>query len=249
MNLRQYIANAEKTYSYRIKTVVPLSDDAMGRIERVILKYQPVDLSAPRKTMMQKNPLDFPTVGVAEVHIVDAEFGLPASPAQLQMELVKALGIPEKFLVVRGDNDPMEHQSEEIVAKAEMDEAEKDAKPGSLLELPEYEEAEPVEGKDLYGDDYNKRFLGYLKTVADERREQTKVDSPNAPFKWLDMPKPDVDADEGPSIGSEAGSVADERVSSQGNLDDNKRTYTQVYQKKGKVYVKRETNDPIRKDK
>lgn len=249
MNLRQYIFNAEKTYSYRIKTVVEMNDDLMGRIERVILKYQPLEMSSPRKTMMQKTPLDFPTVPVAEVHMVDVELGLPASAAQLQMELVKALGLPEKFVVVRGDNDPLEAQNNAIEAGLAMDEAEKDAKPGALLDLPNYEEGEEP-GKELYGDAYNKRFLGYLNKIDAERREAMKKDSPNSPFKWLDMPKNDIADDEGPTIGSEnAGENGDERVSGEGNLDDNKKTYTRAYQKQGKVYVKRETNTPIRKGK
>lgn len=249
MSLRQYIANAEKTYSYRIKTVVELNDDLMGRIERIILKYQPIDMSSPRKTMMQKTPLDFPTVPVAEVHMVDVELGLPASSAQLQMELVKALGLPEKFLVVRGDNDPIEAQNNAIEAKIEMDEANKDAEKGALLDLPNYEEAD-APGAALYGDDYNKRFLGYLNKVDTERREAMKVDAPNSPFKWLDMPKNEIEADSGPSVGETAsGENGDERVSGQGNLDDNKKTYTQIYKKQGKTFVKREENTPVRKGK
>lgn len=248
MSIRHYIAQAEKTYTYRIKTVVPLTDDAMGRIERVILRYQPLDLGSPRKTMFQKSPLDFPTVPAAEVHMVDVELGLPASGYVLAREITQALGLPEKFVVVRGENDPTELETERLAAKGDMDEAAAKAgeTPGALLDLPNYDEAESKDGSELYGDKYNKRFLGYLKGVEDERNEAMKLKNTPSPFGWLDMPKSDVADDAGPTIGTEAGKE-DEDLSNKGNLDNDRKKYTRVYQKQGKTFVKSETGNPVRK--
>ena len=64
---REFLATNEKQYYYRIKTVVPLDDAAMDRIERTIVKYLPLDVGRPEKTIFQRHPLDFPGVDNAEV--------------------------------------------------------------------------------------------------------------------------------------------------------------------------------------
>lgn len=245
MDIRHYISSVEKTYCYRIKTIVPLTDDAMGRIERIILKYQPIDLSTPRKTMFQKNPLDFPTVPGAEVHIVDVELGLPASPYNLAREIKDVLGVPDKFVVVRGSNDPTELETERFNAVAEMDEkaAKEGMEPGALLDMPQYDEVAPHEASDYYGDTYNRKFLGYIAKVESERKEAVKK---SQPFEWLPAAKSDVEADAGPTIGHEDGKPGAD-VSGKGNLDDARKSYSRVYRKDGKTFVKIEGGDPVRK--
>jgi len=81
MRIQKYLAEVEKSYHYRIKTIVPLDDDKMGRIEHAILKYNPLSLSQPKKTIIQKNPLDFPSIVASEVYIVDVELG----PARVRL--------------------------------------------------------------------------------------------------------------------------------------------------------------------
>ena len=249
MDIRKYISEVEKTYTYRIKTVIKLDDDAMGRIESAIMKYQPIKLSTPKKTLLQKNPLDFPTVQNAEVYIVDVELGLPASAYVLQQEIRLFLDAPEKFVVVRGDNEPSENETEALAAKNDLDMAAKEegAVRGAMLDLPNYDEAEPVEAKDYYGDDYNRRFLGYLKKVEIERTAEAKIEAPNQKFGWLDMPKPDVEADAGPTIGTTEPGERNPKLSNQGNVDDDKKSYARIYTKKGNTYVKRQDSDSVRK--
>lgn len=96
MNLKHYIAETERTYTYKLKTICQLDDYAMDRIEQVCLKYQPIDISRPRKLMMQKAPLDFNNVDAAEVWVVDFEFGLPVSSYVLGEEIRYALGARER---------------------------------------------------------------------------------------------------------------------------------------------------------
>ena len=249
MDIRKYISEVEKTYTYRIKTVIKLDDDAMGRIESAIMKYQPIKLSAPKKTMLQKNPLDFPTVQNAEVYIVDIELGLPASAYVLSQEVRLFLAAPEKFVVVRGDNEPLENETEALIAKNDLDLAAKEegAVRGAMLNLPNYDEAEPVESTDYYGDQYNRRFLGYLKKVETERTEASKIETPNQKFGWLNMPKSDVEADAGPTIGTAEPGERNPKLSSQGNVDDDNKSYARIYMKKGNTYVKRQDSDSVRK--
>lgn len=264
MDIRRYIAEAERTYHYRIKTVVPLDDAAMDRIERAIMKYQPLDISLPKKTMLQKHPLDFTQVQNAEVWIVDVETGLPASSYVMLQEIRNALNVPEKFVIVRGDNDPTEAESERLVAQAEMDaEAEKSgmSRASALETAEDYPEANEVDGTQFYGDAYNRRLRAYLKDVEQTRRPE-KVDPKNPLFPWRDMPdradqEPTQDDtnfnaylktehnDEVPA--SDAGDS--ERISGAGNVDDDARTYRRVYRDAtGKDKVLRRSPAPVRKE-
>jgi hypothetical protein len=247
MSLKKYIVETERSYNYRLKTIVSLDDDAMDRIERLAMKYQPLDISRPRKTIMQKNPLDFTNIGVdaAEVWIVDFEFGLPASGYAFGEEIRHVLGAPEKYVIVRGANDPTEVESERLVAGAEIaDEAVKQGlTPSGLLNDPTYSEVTPAEN--LYGKVHNERFLDYLRTVQKEREAKSKVDPLSPLFKWIDMPKQETtdegeynaDIPDAPRLGK-AGPTSDgSDTAKEGNLDDRKRTYKRQYGKNGERVI------------
>lgn len=250
MNLHQYIHDSERTYNYRIKTVCELNDDAMDRLERVLMKHCPVDIKRPRKTMLQKNPLDFTTVDAAEVYIVDIELGVPASVYTLTKELCKSMGINGDHLVVRGYNDPHEIENELQSSKTEMDEEAEAAgmEQSSILLDPNYENGE--DPQELAGDAYNKKFLSYLRKVQDEKPTQKKVDAPHPLSVWKDQPKGEP-TDEGdynaniegaPTIGK-AGEGPDVETSNQGNLTDRKRTYKRQYGKEGTLKMLQRTVD------
>lgn len=240
MNLHHYLNESERTYHYRIKTVNELNDDCMDRLERVLMKYCPVDISRPRKTMLQKHPLDFSTVDAAEVYIVDVELGVPASSYVLHRELCQSMHINGDHLNVRGDNEPSEIENERLSAKTEMDEeaAASGMEQTSLLLDPNYENGE--DPQELAGDKYTKKFLSYLRAVQEEKPTQKKVDAPHPLSVWKDQPKGEA-TDEGdfnahikdaPTIGK-TGTAPDVEPSNQGNLTDRKRTYKRQYGKNG----------------
>ncbi len=244
MSLKKYIAETERSYNYRLRTIAALDDDAMDRIERIVMKYQPIDISRPRHTMLQANPLDFTNVDVyaAEVWIVDFVLGLPASGYALGEEIRSALGLRERHVIVRGSNDPTEVESERILAGNAIgkEAAKLGLKPSGLLTDPEYSEVTPV--ADLYGKEHNERFLDYLRTVEKERNEAMKVDPLSPLFSWLDMPDQDVPTDEGtyndnipgaPRLGKAGARTDGSDAAREGNLDDRKRTYKRLYGKTG----------------
>ena len=241
MNLKNYIAETERTYTYKLKTIVQLDDYAMDRIEQVCLKYQPIDISRPRKLMLQKAPLDFTNVDAAEVWVVDFEFGLPVSSYVFGEEIRYALGARERDVIVRGSNDPTEVENERLVAADEMsaEATAKGLKPSGLIEDPTYSEVTPAE--DLYGKAHNEKFLDYLRTVQKEREEKAKVDPANPLFKWMDMPKQEVE-DEGaynadipdaPRLGKDNGTGPCPDTSDKGIFTDRRKTYKRQYGKGG----------------
>lgn len=179
-SFREYLEESKKTYQYRIKTIVPIEDGMMDRIEEVLSKYDALEVSRPKVTILQKNPLDFPDVEAAEVSIVDVTTNLAASSYELQQLLRGVLNIPEKFIVVRGAHEPIERYTTDAELKAEID-AEADSKgltPAPLLSTnpvePENETSVP--GEKLYGDKYNMSLLRFLNANRAAAKPETGED-------------------------------------------------------------------------
>lgn len=172
---RDYIHEQEKDFSLRIKTVVPLDDENMEWIELVLQKYILKDISKPIKTIRQRHPLDFAEVQNAEVWIVDIKCGLPVSSYILKRELQLALNIPEDYVVVRGENDPMEIETQVLNAKDDIDSEAREKglqKASRLSTNSEYDIDEQGNlDNPAYGEEYNSKFLETLaKTAADRNR-------------------------------------------------------------------------------
>lgn len=194
IDIKKFIADSEKHYHLRLKTVVPIEDKEMGRIERAVAQYNPISMSRPKKTILQKTPLDFDrAVTNAEVWVVDFVFGLPADPIVVREDIRKALNAPEIYVVVKTQNDPVEIETLRLNAVDEINaEAKKRGlKADSLLgNEPEYIEGNgnSEDGSHLFGNEYNNAFLFHLNQIKDARRV-AQVKSENTLFNFLNMPK------------------------------------------------------------
>lgn len=253
-----YMGESEREYSVRIKTLVPLDDEAMEYIESILNKYVLKDITKPVKTIMQKHPMDFYDVHNAEVYIVDIVTALPVSAYVLQQELKLALNIPEKYIVVRNANDPREVENERQAADDEIDMTaiEKEVSPASRLSTNEaYDDDELGELENpAYGDEYNSQFLEYLAQVKADREkfavvphsdglnqggsvaDPEVVESPKNDFngKIVDAPKPKYSnyADTLKNLRKE-GKLGDPRLSTKGNYDDDEVKMSKKYDKYG----------------
>jgi hypothetical protein len=228
--LRKYFDDAERRYNYRIKSVVELDDHALDAIENVVLKYNPFDMTQVSKTILHRNPLDFPNISAAEVYSVDICLGLPASPSVLRREIAFALGVSDGEVMVRGENDPTEIETQRIDASEDMTAEAKGDEAAALIDTGlDYPEANEVDGKRLYGNEYNGRLVSMLKQIADERKTVVR--------KSHDYPdvKSDVKDDQGPLPA--LGDIEHVETSKHGNLDDNTKVYKRVY-KNGRVVSK-----------
>lgn len=254
-DFRQLLEESETEYSYRIKTIVELNDEQMASLENILQKYELISMEKPFKTVMHQHPLDFADVEHAEVFIIDVKTHLPVSAYVLQQELRAVLRIPEKYIVVRTDNDPMEVETsrQQALQQIEQEAREKGFEPASLLSVEsEYPEAEySIPGEEMYGDQYNSKFLEYLAQIA-ATRETENVDPPAPLFSWLNMgvqevedplgeysgadfnkdipdaPKSypwwEVDKDKEPYYGATKGMISPE-----GNFDNDKQFFSKYY--------------------
>lgn len=196
MNIYDYIQRCNREYKIRLKFAISVGDEEMDKIERVALKYDPIRIGNPRKTIFQSAPLDFPNIGGAEIYIVDLELSLPASPWVLAQEIRDALEIPEKMIVVRLPDSPIEIDLERMAAELEIDaEAKKKGlEPEALLAQDDMDQiVGSADGSDFYGAGRNSPLLAKLAEIEKERAEKSKVEPKNPLFNWLGVPKGDLD--------------------------------------------------------
>jgi hypothetical protein len=201
MNFKQYLAESEKTYKFRIKTVATVDKEMLRKIEQYLSKFNLIKVFPTTKTILQKHPLDFsPNIKDMEVYIVDVEMGLPVSSFIMEKELTSLLGLSGGYLLVRGEHDALETQID--ATQQAQDIADQAAKKGlgasTLLSTESvYPDADQTaQGTNYYGNEYNGRFLKYLKDESATRKEKQKVEAPAPLFSWLDYEKLDHTPDD-----------------------------------------------------
>lgn len=176
-SFKALLSESSKVYSYRLKTVVKLDDVKMEDMERLLRRFNLLDITSPKKINNKDDSLEFRDIENADVYYIDFTVSVPMSAYILQQELRGVLNLPEKFLVVRADNEPVEVHSGRNQMLRALDAKAKDAgfsQKGSLLSIDsEYLDAEQPIVKDVFGDKYNSKFLNLLAQVAEKRKNQT----------------------------------------------------------------------------
>ena len=148
-SLKQYLAESEKTYEFRLRSLNEISDEHMDRIENHMKKYNMESMGAPKKTIMHK-PRGFADVGAQEVYIYDFATKLPATPHSLHEEIASICGCSMGSMIVHNMNE-----AEELW---EIEE-ESDEEATSVLADADYSEAEKINPEDHYGDKYNEKMV------------------------------------------------------------------------------------------
>lgn len=154
--LQAYLAEGEKTYEFRLKTIVELSDDQLDKMETHLRKYEAFDIGSPKRTIMQSKPLDFHEAGPNEVFIIDFKTKLPMSPAYALTELVQLIGIAEKEIRLNSTSEPREIENTIRQSK------DLDAKSTAKLLDTDYSDAEDVDGADYHGEQHLTKFMKEL---------------------------------------------------------------------------------------
>lgn len=173
----EYLAESTRDYKYRIRTLLPLNKDLIGKIADELAPYNIITISKPKKTILQDSPLDFQHAGMAEVYMVDITTTVPVPPEAVRQQLRGTLNINLSDIVVRNMDDPLEIETA-LESRKPSDEP-------LLSTSPEYKEYNiGMDKPQAFGDEYNKRFLDYLSSVANNREDNTaKVQPENQPFK------------------------------------------------------------------
>ena len=114
-NFKDYLAESERTYSYRIKIVGDVAPDFTKMLEEKLKQFDPVKISAVKNTPIQLKPVDFPAHANESVSSMDCEFRYPAIEPQIQ-QIAQLLGLdPNRIrLLTTAYEDSMAEEKEKV---------------------------------------------------------------------------------------------------------------------------------------
>ena len=234
-NFKQYLEESSREHNYVIRFSQAPTEEQVQIIGEWLKRYDLKTISTPEK--VEEDHKDFIDIPNKDVHMMTFTIGTPCVSYILQQDLRHCANIPEKYIVVRGANEPVERYSEyDSWKRLEQEAAEKagDEHAARLSTDRFYQDAEQPPVQDLFGDEYNKKFLSYLAGVSAERPSM-HVEPKSPLFSWLQMediepgqpiqdtsdfnahyntPKPTTQT-------SDTAPVDDEYVNSRGSMSDN----------------------------
>ena len=179
----EYLSGVKKEYKYKLKLAVQVDDSVLDRVEKVLKRYDLIDISKPKKSILQRNEVDFPNLGPVESWSMTIVTDRPFVVQALTNEISKALNISEQHIRVRGENEPVAVEERFAEEFAAIEDKAGDMKPATLLGNDEVEEPTVV----AYGDNYNQSLLNYLGQLqANRAEEMEKASDHKSMFGWLD---------------------------------------------------------------
>lgn len=91
-NFKEYLAESERTYNYRIKVVGEVAPDFVKLLKEKLAQFDVVKMTEVKATPVQKAPADFPAHANERVNSMDVEFRYPAIEPQIQ-QIAQLLGL------------------------------------------------------------------------------------------------------------------------------------------------------------
>jgi hypothetical protein len=186
-NFKEYLEESAKDHNYVIKFSQQPTEEQVQIIGEWLKRYELKAITAPVKVPMDHK--DFIDIPNKDVYMMTFTIGTPCVSYILQQDLRLCTNIPEKYIVVRAPNEPIERDAEYNVWNRLEDAAAEKAGKAHAARLStnrEYDAAEQPPAGPLFGNEYNKNLLSYLAGVADSRPNMEV--EPSAPlFSWLQM--------------------------------------------------------------
>lgn len=164
-SFREYLVESKKVYSFKVKVAGELPENFSDNLKSRMDKYSVATFEQVAKTPVQKLPIDFPELENQEVTVFEVVTEYPVTGPLIEKEL-KEIGLDYKTYRVRGSQEP----SEVDQAMQVEDESDKEKEP--LLSDPEYKEAEGIDSKSYFGDDFNASFLQDLQKAREEHMKE-----------------------------------------------------------------------------
>lgn len=90
-SLKQYIMESVKTYKYTIKIAGTIDKNFIDMFKYNLNKFDPVEISEPKSTPIQKSPYGFPNLENESVTLIKVEFRYPATEPMIQ-QIAQLLG-------------------------------------------------------------------------------------------------------------------------------------------------------------
>jgi hypothetical protein len=169
-SLKHFIVESIKTYNYTIKIAGVVDKNFLEMFKYNLKKFDPVQISDPKSTPIQKDPYGFPNLNNQSVTIIKAEFRYPATEPMIQ-QIAQLLGYNVDMVRVIGSNFDDSINSEMVGYENEM----------SHTPLLNHTELEEQPGAKEAG----KAYAGsYLQSIKD----QAKDSMINIPYAGKETP-------------------------------------------------------------
>jgi len=189
----QYLSELKKEYKYKLKLAVPVTDEMMDSLENILKRYDAIDVSRPKKSILQHNEIDFPGIGPVESYTINIVTERPLITQSLVSALQSGLNVSERFIRIRGENEPVtvEQRFQDEVARINDKAEDEGLEETSLLGT---EELPVSDLPQAYGNDYNQSLLNYLAQLQANRAEEEDAKTPHKTmFGWLNDQKARAD--------------------------------------------------------
>jgi hypothetical protein len=103
--LKNYLAESQKTFDYRIKVVGDLPPNFIKELKIRLKKFDPSEIGAEKTTPVMSQPMDFPNFPNQSVTMMDASFRYPATPPQIK-QMAELLGLnQDRICIVQRNYD------------------------------------------------------------------------------------------------------------------------------------------------
>jgi len=164
-SLKQYITESLKSYNYTIKIAGDVDKNFIDMFKYNLNKFDPIRISDPVKTPIQKDPYGFPNLANQSVTIIKADFRYPATEPMIQ-QIAQLLGYNVNMVrVISSQYDDSINSEAESYAN--------EMKDSPLLTHEEMgEQPGAKEANKAYGD-------SYLSSIKDQMKGST-IDIPYA---------------------------------------------------------------------
>lgn len=164
-SLKQYIAESVHTFDYTVKIAGEVDDKFIDMFKFNLKKFDPIEMSEPKSTPIQKDPYGFPGVSNVPITLIKCKFRYPATEPMIQ-QLAQLCGYNVNMVrLVKTGYD------ESITSEMEGYENQMDHSP--VLTHEEMEEQPGAkEAAKAYGN-------SYLDSIQDQNKD-SKIDIPYA---------------------------------------------------------------------
>ena len=162
-SLKHYITESVKSYNYTIKIAGEVDKNFIDMFKFNLKKFDPIRISDPVSTPIQKSPYGFPEISNQPITIIKADFRYPATEPMIQ-QMAQLLGYNVNMVRViqSGFDDSI---------NTEADENANQMKNSPILNHEEMEEETGAKAASkAYGD-------SYLQSIKDQAKD-SKIDIP-----------------------------------------------------------------------
>lgn len=154
-SLKQYLAESEKTYNFRLRTVANMSDEQLKKLETHLARYNVESVSSPKTSIIQRSPAGFGDIGPSAVSTMEIVTHLPCTPNVMQEEVAAATGVHIGAIRVYNEGEYVEEEEN-------LEEETTDEEGKSVLADAEYSDSEKVDHSENFGNEFVSNFVKNL---------------------------------------------------------------------------------------